>query len=161
MQIQLQLATGLSQMQALKPHWQALENNTGASVFIRFEWCWQQAQHQKPDNIFVLSAWHEGQCVAILPLTTTHLSHRVNTRVVTHLCQRFTDYQHLLGEDHPQAAEIFAHMVQYLATANSPVKRFSWYLPYPSPPLNSYFMKQARSPVRVGNRLFIASQARR
>ena len=128
----IQLATSLAQMQALKPHWQVLEKNTEASVFISFEWCWQQAQYQSQDNVFVLSAWHDEQCIAILPLTTTRLSRRVNTRVLTHLCQRFTDYQHLLCEDESQAGSVFDEMVDFLKAKKSPLRRLSWYLPYPS-----------------------------
>ena len=131
--MRIQLDTGLSGFKTLKPYWQSLEQHASANAFISYEWCEHQASFQAQNDVYVLSAWEQNECIAVLPLTTKRLSKRFNTRVVTHLCQRFTDYQHLLCTDDAHTASVFNAMHEHIKTSTSPLKQLSWYVPYPAP----------------------------
>lgn len=129
---------GLPALEGLKAHWKALEESTDAAVFIRYEWCLYQASM---DNTpVVLSAWDDNQCIGILPLVARHLSAKARVPVLSHLCQRFTDYQSILVDNEVEDGQVFDAMMT--ALNDSDFAHHSLYIPYPDNRLAALLRKQ-------------------
>lgn len=92
--MKIRIVDGQPAMATLQPHWQQLAQDTQASVFMHYAWCEHQAQ--LCDNPVLVTAWEGETCVGILPLAVRQLSAKASVPVLTHLCQRFTDYQGML-----------------------------------------------------------------
>jgi len=119
--------SGLAAMSALQADWQNLADTCQAPVFIDYNWCMYQARLNSEAPL-IISAWQNNTCVGILPLTLKSLSRRFNTRVLSHLCQRFTDYQHVLCA--PEQLETVVSAMLNSLTA-SRFKRYSLLINYP------------------------------
>ncbi|MBD3586620.1 GNAT family N-acetyltransferase [Salinimonas sp. HHU 13199] len=136
--MEVRLDTGHAGLTAIRTHWQALEERVKPSVFIRYDWCHTQAL--MGSDAVLLSVWDGERCMAILPLALRQLSAKVRTRVLTHLCQRFTDYQTLLIDKDADSESVFDAMLHKLAS--SPFGKYSLYFPYPDNQLSSVLQNQ-------------------
>ncbi len=138
--MEVMLDTGQAGLTALKAHWQALEARVQPVVFIRYDWC--QIQSSMGAEPVLLSVWENDHCIAILPLALRQLSAKVKIKVLTHLCQRFTDYQALLIDQDADIEAVFNAILSKLASSS--FRQYSLYFPYPDNQLSNVLQTQAR-----------------
>ncbi|QJR81965.1 GNAT family N-acetyltransferase [Alteromonas pelagimontana] len=121
------LDIGYNAFLTLEQPWKALEERVNAIPFIRFEWCKVQAAfRQQP---IVLSVWSEASCIAILPLVQKPLSKKLSLPVLTHLCERFTDYQCMLVDSKVEIKDCLNAM--FSLPAFKQFQQFPLLIPYP------------------------------
>ncbi|MCW8091271.1 GNAT family N-acetyltransferase [Alteromonas sp. ASW11-130] len=93
--LQTKIHLGHSAFAELEHHWLKLQEQENTLPFIHFHWCVKQASYVAQP--IILSIWDQEECVAILPLAKKVVIHKMRIEGLVHLCQRFTDYQSLLG----------------------------------------------------------------
>ena len=109
----IKVEQGLPALHSLRDAWLTLQHEAKASPFISYDWCAYQASLNSQPPVMV-SAWMADKCVGILPLVVKPLSKRFSLPVLSHLCQRFTDYQMLLCDSAYPVADILGAMHGYI-----------------------------------------------